>query len=281
MGPIEPNRTSRWWQVLLAGIGLYILGLAVLVLTGNPSLIPAVIILGNFTVPVAYVTFFYQRQHLSRLSLVDMAKAFILGGLLGVFAASLVEPLFVLKLNFLTAFEVGLIEESVKIIGVVLIVRHRRHNSELDGLLLGAAAGMGFAALESTGYAFVSFLLSHGSLSTTVGVTLLRGFLAPAGHGTWTAILASVLFRESRPGHFRINRSVVVAYLVVVVLHGLWDGAPSLLAAFVATGLDLLIAQIVIGVVGFVILAYRWRDAMHREMASRASPEATAQAAAE
>src|SRR2546430_5382081 len=47
----------------------------------------------------------------------------------------------------------------------------------IDGLILGAAVGMGFAAFESTGYAFTAFLLSGGSLSSVVGVTLMRGLL--------------------------------------------------------------------------------------------------------
>ncbi len=268
--PSERGRSGTWWRVLLAGAALFILGLIILVLTGNPNLIPAVVMLGNFTVPVAYVAFFYDRQHLSRLTLADMGKAFILGGLLGVFAASLIEPLVILQFNVGTAFLVGLIEEFVKIIGVLLVVRHRAHNSELDGLLLGAAAGMGFAALESTGYAFVAFLLSQGSLSTTVAVILLRGFLAPAGHGTWTAIFASVLFRESRPGDFHINRSVITAYLGVSILHGLWDGLPNLLAFFMARGIDFLMAQSAIAVIGFYVLWRRWREANRRAEADQA-----------
>ena len=79
-------------------------------------------------------------------------------------------------------------------------------------LILGAAAGMGFASLESNGYAFVAFLQSHGSLSITVFVTLLRGLLSPLGHGTWTAILTGVLFRESAPNRFHITRRVIGAY---------------------------------------------------------------------
>lgn len=259
------TRAHAWFQVLIAGIVLFFLGVFILVLTGNPNLIPAIIMVGNFTVPVAYVTFFYQRQHLSQLTLADLGKAFILGGLLGGFAASLIEPLVLLNLSFLSAFEVGLIEELVKIIGVLLVARHTRHNSELDGLLLGAAAGMGFAALESTGYSFVAFLSSQGSLSATVTIILLRGLLAPVGHGTWTAILASVLFRESRPNHFRIDRSLVAAYLGVSILHGLWDGLPPLLAMFVTHGIDLVIAQVIIGLIGIVVLWQLWRQALRRE----------------
>jgi protease PrsW len=267
--PLQPGFGTAWWKVLLTGILLFLLGVTVLILSGNPKLIPAVILLGNFTVPVAYVTFFYQRQHLSRLTISDMEKVFVLGGLLGIFASALLEPIFIVRLNFVTAFGVGLIEELVKILGVLIIVRHRPHDSELDGLLLGAAAGMGFAALESTGYTFVAFLQSRGSLSATVGLMLLRGFLSPAGHGTWTAIFASVLFRESRPGHFHINRSVVAAYLGVSVLHGLWDGLPGLLTTLVMPGPDVLLAELILAVVSLLILSRRWREAVRRELGRR------------
>jgi RsiW-degrading membrane proteinase PrsW (M82 family) len=64
------------------------------------------------------------------------------------------------------------IEELVKILGVLLVARHRRHDLELDGLILGAAAGMGVAALESSGYAFSAFMRGGGSLSATVFVIL-------------------------------------------------------------------------------------------------------------
>ena len=131
----------------------------------------------------------------------------------------------------------------------------------MDGLILGAAAGMGFAALESTGYAFTAFLASGGSLSQTVGATLLRGILAPVGHGTWTAILASVLFRESREGHFRINFKVIGAYLLVSVLHGLWDGLPDLITSLLGSGLDVFVGQVFVGGAGLFVLWLRWREA--------------------
>ncbi len=102
--------------------------------------------------------------------------------------------------------------------------RHLCHGSELAGLILGAAAGMAFAALESSGYAFSAFLRSGGSLSLTVLGTFLRGLLSPVGHGPWTAILAGVLFRESAGGRFHINRTVMGTYLTVAILHGLWYG---------------------------------------------------------
>lgn len=252
---------TSWWRVFLTGLLFYIASLFALVVTGNPNLFPTVVMVGNLLIPVTYVAFFYERRHLSLLTLASTAKGFIYGGLLGVIAASLLEPLFISRLDFATAFGVGLIEEFAKILGILVIARQLRHDSELDGIILGAAAGMGFAALESNGYAFSAFLRSGGSLSATVGVTMLRGILSPVGHGTWTAILAGVLFRESEPDRFHFNFKVFGAYLTVTILHGLWDGLPSAITSIFGSGLDILIGQVIVGGIGFYILWRRWREA--------------------
>jgi RsiW-degrading membrane proteinase PrsW (M82 family) len=267
VAPARVPSANAWWHVLLVGLGLFVVSVAVFALTGNPNLFPTVALIGNFLVPVSYVAFFYQRRHLSQVTLVSTARAFFYGGVLGVLAAALLEPVFIRRLTLLTAFEVGLIEEAAKIIGVFVVARHHRHDSEIDGAILGAAAGMGFAALESSGYVFTAFVESGGSLSALVLVTLLRGLLSPVGHGTWTAILASVLFRESGR-RFRIDRGVIQAYLLVVVLHGLWDGLPILIGAVLMSGLDVMLGQAVVGLAGLVILRHQWREAVRRETGS-------------
>lgn len=266
MSTADSRGRRAWWHILLIGLGLFILGVLVFGLTGNLNLFPTVALIGNFLVPVGYVAFFYERRHLSQVTLVSIVRAFFFGGVLGVFAAAVLEPIFIRRLTFESAFGVGMIEEFAKILGVMVVARHHRHDSEIDGVILGAAAGMGFAALESSGYVFTAFLESGGSLSALVMVTLLRGLLSPVGHGTWTAILASVLFREGAPNHFRINRAVIGAYLTVVVLHGLWDGLPPLVAAVTGQGPDVFLAQGGLGLAGLVILWFRWREAVRREL---------------
>jgi RsiW-degrading membrane proteinase PrsW (M82 family) len=256
------RKSSAWWKVLLVGAVFYVISLGALILTSNPNLFPTVVMIGSFLVPVTYVAFFYEHRHLSKLTMSTTAMSLIYGGLLGVIAASILEPIFVQKLDIATAFVIGLIEEFVKILGVLVVARRRQHSSEVDGIILGAAAGMGFAALESMGYAFSSFLQSNGNLSVTVGVTLLRGLLSPLGHGTWTAILAAVLFRESRSGRFQINLKVIGAYLVVVILHGLWDAVPAALSNVTAPGVDVTIGQVLVGAIGLSILWWRWHEAV-------------------
>ncbi len=258
---IKPPKTNSWLQVIITGVIFYLISTILLVATQNPNLFPTVVMIGSFLVPVTYVTFFYERRHLSHLSVSTTFIGFIYGGILGVLAASLLEPIFVRSSNLTSNLVIGIIEEFAKILGVLVIARRLRHDLEMDGLILGAAAGMGFAALESMGYAFVSFLSSGGSLSQTVFVTLIRGLLSPVGHGTWTAIFASVLFREARNARFRINFNVIGAFLFVSVLHAAWDGLPTLITDYLGSGLDVFIGQAVVGAAGLFILWRRWREA--------------------
>jgi len=256
------NKTKRkyWLRVLFIGFMIYVATIITLLLTGNINLFPSIVLIGNFLVPVAFVSFFYERREWFSVNMSATAMCFFFGGALGTIAASLLEPVFIPKLTFRTAFMVGVIEEFTKLIGVFLIARHRRYNSMLDGIILGSAAGMGFAAFESTGYAFTAFLKSGGSLSQTVFVTLLRGIASPVGHGTWTAILSSTLLNESVHGRFFINKQVVKAYITVVVLHGLWDGLPLIINYIFPSEYSVIIGQLTLGITGLYILYRRWRE---------------------
>lgn len=192
---------------------------------------------------------------------------FLYGGILGVFASAFLEPLFIGKLSLTSFLLIGFIEEFAKIWGLIYIAGHRGNDTVMDGLILGAAAGMGFASLESNGYAFVVFLQSQGSLTTTVAITMLRAFLSPIGHGTWTAILASVLFRDSRNCRFRATKAVIATYLAVSLLHALWDGLPSVIALFGTAG-DILVGQSLVGIASLVLLWWRWREALADRLTS-------------
>lgn len=261
---VRPS-TGTWWRILLIGLVLFTVAVAIFGITGNSNLFPTVALIGNFLVPVTFVAFFYERRHMSRVTLVSTALAFFYGGVLGVFGAGLVEPLFVQHLTLQSAFDVGLIEEFAKILGVIVVARHHRHDSEIDGIILGGAAGMGFAALESSGYVFTAYVASNGSLSSLVEVTLVRGLLSPVGHGAWTAILASVMFREGTRSRFRINWPVIAAFVTVVVLHGLWDGLPPVVDALTGSAMAVLITQAAIGLTGLALLWYRYREAVRRQ----------------
>ncbi|MDF2880289.1 MAG: hypothetical protein K0R54_846 [Clostridiaceae bacterium] len=263
----KPKRKYKWSKILKIGFITYIFGLIVFILTKNPNIFPSLVILGNFLIPVTYVSFFYEKRVMSKIRMSDILMAFFYGGFLGTFAASILEPIFIYKLDFKSSMIVGVIEEFAKIIGVLLISRKNCSNRAMDGIILGASAGMGFAALESSGYAFTAFLHTGGSLSTTVYTTLLRGILSPLGHGTWTAILAGVLVKECRYRRVKIGKKVIGAYLTVVLLHGLWDGIPSIMVRFTPFAVTYLIADIFIGFISILILYIMWKKAKRQAYA--------------
>lgn len=266
-----PHGGRDWLRTLFGGLALFIIMAIIMFVTENPNLYPTVILIGNFLVPVVFVTFLYDHQHLGSLPPQTITQSFILGGILGVLGASILEPLLVPApvnayqgLSLASALLVGLIEEGSKLVAVMVLARRLRHTVEMDGLLLGAAVGMGFAALESIGYAFTTFLLSNGAIGASIGETVLRGLLAPFGHGVWTAIAGALLFRASGPNHFRLRGSVLLAYLFVSLLHGLWDGLPRTLYVVIPPGISISVVTLTLNAIGLIVLVVLFRQAQRQ-----------------
>ena len=74
----------------------------------------------DFVVPVAFVSFFYERRHLSNITRTTILLTFLWRGLLGVFAASLLEPIIIHGRNIGNTFLVGVVEEFAKVPGVLV-----------------------------------------------------------------------------------------------------------------------------------------------------------------
>lgn len=276
---VRPRRKRGWLRALLIGVVLFVITTAVLFWTQDPNLFPTVILIGNFLVPVVFVAFLYDHQHLSTLTTDAIAICFCIGGVLGTLGAAVLETLLIPMpahpdqgLSLGSALAVGLIEEGCKILAVMFMARGMRHTSEMDGLLMGGAVGMGFAALESTGYAFTAFLLSNGHVGASIAETIIRGVLAPFGHGVWTALVGAVLFRASRPHRFRITGPVILIYLFVSLLHGLWDGLPQAVFFIIPPGIPISVATIVLSVIGIVALIIVYRRAEVLQMQQPVQP---------
>ena len=235
MAATSPDTTSGWltaphaWLRMFAiGLLLWVATVVVAALTGNTNLIPTIVLLGSFLVPVTAVVWYMDHYRDQILSPQRVLYAFVVGGVLGVLGASILES-WLLSDGLLVYVGVGLIEEGCKLLALVLIAWRLPRYITRDGVVLGAAVGFGFGALESSGYAFNSLIVPYGhvvvlSLPRLVATELLRGVLAPAGHGLWTAIFGGILFRASgNARHPRITLGVVGAYLLVSLLHAFWD----------------------------------------------------------
>ena len=279
--PVMPPRKRGWLQALLIGVVLFVITTIVFFWTRDPNLYPTVILIGNFLVPVVFVVFLYDHQHLSTLTADKIAVCFCIGGILGILGAAVLETLLLpvpahpeQGLSVGGGVAVGLIEEGCKILAVMFMARGMRHTSEMDGLLMGGAVGMGFAALESTGYAFTAFLVSQGHVGASITETIIRGVLAPFGHGVWTALLSAVLFRASRPHRFRITGAVIITYLFVSVLHGFWDGLPQTVFFIIPPGIPISAVTIALSAIGIgaLIIIYKRAEVLQMQQSIQLGP---------
>jgi protease PrsW len=224
----QPRRRRAWLRMFLVGLALWVATVVVTLLTGNPNLIPTLVLLGSFLVPVTFVMWAFERRETGELTASLVLNTFVTGGVLGVLAASVLET-YLLHPSPWLFLGVGLIEEAVKLAALMMLTRRLHTKSMRDGMILGAAVGFGFAAFESAGYAFTALFTVNGlSLVQLVQTELLRGLLAPVGHGLWTAILGGVLFSASTRHHFAITGKLILAYLGVSTLHALWDSMHSI-----------------------------------------------------
>jgi protease PrsW len=228
-------RRWTWIPVLAGGLLLYFLVLATLVDTGNPNFVPALILIGSAVAPATFLAFAAGRAAGWRVSGATLAATTLVGGVIGTVAAGWLEYDTLRRLSVAAILGVGFIEETAKLIVpvVVLAVTWRWRPRPADGLLVGLASGMGFAVLETMGYAFVALVRSGGNLGVLEQLLLVRGLLAPAGHPAWTGLICAAIWQVASRPTGRSVLALVATYLAVVVLHAAWDTFSSLVGFIV------------------------------------------------
>jgi RsiW-degrading membrane proteinase PrsW (M82 family) len=216
--------------ILLIGLAVWAGATAVTAVTRDPILIPMVIVAGSFAVPLGALVWLLQREDKAVGQLPPtgvMVTAFLGAGTVGVLLSALLEN-YLLPLTPGTSVVVGLVEEGSKGLIIVLAARQMRSREPLEGMILGAIVGAGFAAFETAGYAFTSYVtnVNHARFLSLVETELDRALLAPVGHMLWSAILGGVLF-AAVSGHrrFRLTTGVWATFAGVAALHAFWDQA--------------------------------------------------------
>lgn len=231
------HRHGWWWKALLVGLALWIATIFVTASTLNSNLIPTLILLGSFLVPFSVVLFAVERVT-GNLAPIHVFLAFFAGGVVGVLAASLLEA--DLHVTTWIYLRVGLIEEAVKALVLLVVGRSVVPKTARQGALLGASVGAGFAAFESAGYAFNAAVTAQGiDLASMLQTEAMRSILTPVCHVLWTALLGAVIFGATgRAAKYRLTGRVIGAFIAVVILHAVWDsmGGLAALIAVVVTG---------------------------------------------
>ena len=124
--------------------------------------------------------------------------------------------LFDLEFVTLTRYVAPLIEEALKGLIIVSLIRHNRIGFPVDAAILGFAVGAGFAIFENLYYlrAMPDMLL---------GTWIVRGFGTAIMHGGATAIFAIVT--HTLMGQHPAKGRVVIlpGFLVAVVAHSVYN----------------------------------------------------------
>ena len=92
--PADRQRSGpSWVRIFISGLVLWSATVLITFATGNANLVPTIILLGSFLVPVAFVT--YAFGHADQVVTAQrIFTAFVYGGVLGVLGASVLEAAF-------------------------------------------------------------------------------------------------------------------------------------------------------------------------------------------
>jgi RsiW-degrading membrane proteinase PrsW (M82 family) len=203
---------------LIAYLGLF-LGVS---LFKNLNFIPGLIVVGAFAVPFSTLIFFWEMNAPQNIPIYKIIYVVFIGGILSMLVALVFYDILRHNINPIT---IGIAEELAKVITVICFVQNLKYKYVLNGLLLGAAVGVGFAAFETAGYALRALL--SGNFHMLYYTILWRSIFAPGGHVAWAALTGAAVCMVQGDKKFElkmmINPKFTRIFVLVVLMHALWD----------------------------------------------------------
>lgn len=190
----------------------------------NPLWVPDLVFIGSMLMPFTLLVLFWETNIPRNISIFELVKMFFVGGVLSlVFTLTLFSILSSDATGVGEAILIGIVEEVGKLVAVAIFIHTCRSKYILNGILIGAAIGAGFAAFESAGYAMVY----GGDLNGILEIILLRGVLAAGGHIVWAAMSGAAIMMAKGEGPFTSaifgKSKFWKLFIVPVVLHSVWD----------------------------------------------------------
>lgn len=218
---LRTKSRDRYWATLVVGVAAFAVSAYASFVLNVGAAMWTTLILGSFLVPIVYVVYMAEADILATRP-GALAQMFVLAALIGIPVSGGLQALFGVDwYSFQGALSIALIEEPIKVLAVIWLLGRSRNRFRMDGLVFGAAAGMGFAAFES-----LLFGLGYMSVPDTLLQALaVRSVLTPLGHGTWTAIVCAVIWGQNTRGRLYDPR-VLAAFGLTIALHALWDWQP-------------------------------------------------------
>lgn len=239
---LPPRRAiiARW---LLGGGALVLLGIAL------GRFVPVALVLGAALLPALYLAYFYDAEVYEDQPVSVLAGTFVAGAALGAALSLVFYRVLIAQRPLgahsgpsgsyiaLNALVIPLLAQALMLVGpLVLYFTRRNFDDILDGLVFGAASGLGFAAAQSVVYAW---LLVTGPFQRNGGAfewmlpTLHVAILSPLLDAAATGLICAALWLRRDP-HVRQRPKTLATSLTFAVIAAIvGQVAPSLLTDLV------------------------------------------------
>lgn len=194
-----------------------------------------VLIASAFTLPLLFLVWIRNTERFGREPWWAVLRAFLSGAVFSVLIA------IVFSLVFLSFFlDIGLVYDVLSnrfldpemILGVLIVAplveeaakalgarSGRRHTDvRVDGIVYGAAAGLGFSATENLFYGLAA--LAEGGASASLFVIALRSFSSSFLHASATAVVGFGLAKSWLTGRWT---AVLPFYFAAVIMHAVFN----------------------------------------------------------
>ena len=214
----RPWLFARVWALSLIGFLCFYIGALGF---QNAIFVPGLILFGSIIAPISLLIFFWEINILQNISIYKLTVLLIKGSIVALLCAVFLFAI----LKGQSPLFVSFVEETAKVSALLLLVDHRNYKYTLNGMLIGAAIGAGFAAFETAGYILMSAL--NDGIPIMLNTIFWRAILTPGGHIAWAALTGSVLILVKGDRIFRLSKlfdlRFIGIYAVVIVLHALWN----------------------------------------------------------
>ncbi len=179
---------------------------------GESMLLPY-LLTGIVGLQCAVMLLFWEMNAPRNISLIQVGKCMVIGGFLSVFFT-----LFFGKfLDYENPIWAGPVEETTKLLALCFFAGNKRYPYKINGLILGAAVGTGFAILEDGLYFF------NSAENMAEVVMWLRAFHSLVGHALFTALVGAGFWRVKELQIPLVNKifsaKFLVPFIVGVGLH--------------------------------------------------------------
>lgn len=252
--PKEGEICSKWPKPWLYSRVFFLFAITFIVLVAllrifeNILAYPGIIFIGALIVPFSLLIFFWEVNAPRNINIFDVVKIFFIGGVFSLLITMILNIVVIIgELDYYGAIMTGVVEEVAKFVVVASFLRGSKKKYILNGLLLGAAVGAGFAVFETAGYAF-----AYGfKIPIMMRIIYMRGILAFGGHIVWAAMIGAALVMVKNDERLKMkhlkNIKFLKYFIIAIGLHAIWDMP-------ISNSSELPFVQIILTVIAWVVI---------------------------